>query len=551
MDFWFSEQLRNYRLQIIRAFSNFYVKTGAGGASGTEELIKVPCRYGDPTRIAASIVAGNSENKVLPVPFITCLISNFGMSATRRQDPQLVQPAYVNERKYDIEAQQYTNEIGNRYTIDRYMPVPYELTIQVDIWTNNLNMKEQLLEQILVLYNPSIDIQTSVNPIDWTVLTYIEMKDPIIWTSRSIPVGTENPIDVCTLNFFVPIWISPPAKVKRQSLIHQIVTNIVDGHKDPDAMEWTEYEFFSRTITTPGNCTINVKHIAGNDYELQLCGEDGSPVDKELNPTITTSKAHPELVLGSSFSWNGRVCVINHTTLSEAIEDIKSSLIGTDLNCILYNDDSIQFMNSSGGDNAFINVTAGAMESLGLQEAVYKGGNYAWWRLLNLYGTVKPYSSYGSNASQIRLKTVDDIEQVDTDLIGWIDFDPTDQNILIWHGETASMPIPTMSPIDAIVNPVTSGPNINLPAPVIGQRYLITDAPSNESVAWGTIVADPNDVIEFNGINWEISWTSEFTPGVTQYVKNNRTSKIFRYQDGYWEDIIYKKYLQGYWRIAL
>lgn len=473
------------------------------------------------------------------------------MAPNRRQDPQLVQSAYVNERQYDEENQRYTNQIGNRYTIDRYMPVPYDMTMQVDIWTNNLSIKEQLLEQILVLYNPAIDVQTSVNPIDWTVLTYIEMKDQIQWSSRTIPIGTENPIDVCTLYFMVPIWINPPAKVKKQTLIHQIVTNIVDGYKDPDAVEWTEYEFFSRTITTPGNCTIKVKHIIGNDYALQLCGEDGSPIDKEFNPTITTSKINPDLVIGTSFSWNGRICIINHTTLPEAIEDIKSSLTGTDLNCILYNDDTIQFMNSAGGDNAFVNITAGAMESLGLSQTIYKGGNYAWWRLLNLYGNVKPYNQYGSNASQVRLKTIEDIEQLDTDLIGWIDFDPTDQNILIWHAETASIPTTTMPPIDAIVNPLTSGPGINLPLPVIGQRYLITEKPSETSVAWGNITANENDIIEFNGTDWVVSWTPEFTPDITQYVKNNKSSKYFRYQNGYWEDIIYQKYLQGYWRIAL
>jgi hypothetical protein len=229
MQYWYSAQLRQYRLQFIRAFSNFSVKTGRGGPDGVDEMIRVPCRYGDPSRMAATIVRGNSENKVLAVPFITCYIQSLSTSPGRRQDPQLVVPVTVNERKYDDELRRYTNEVGNRYTVERYMPVPYDLTMQVDIWTDNLDIKEQLLEQIMVLYNPAIDIQTSVNPIDWTVLSYIEMQDNISWSSRSIPVGTDNPIDVATMIFKIPIWINPPAKVKKQNIINQIFTNIAEG----------------------------------------------------------------------------------------------------------------------------------------------------------------------------------------------------------------------------------------------------------------------------------------------------------------------------------
>jgi len=227
MQYWFSAQLRQYRLQFVRAFSGFSVKTGRGGPNDTEELLKVPCRYGDPSRVAATIVRGNSENKVLTVPFVTCYISALSMSPTRRQDPYFTGSVQVNERMYDEQAGKYTNQVGNRYNVDRYMPVPYDLTMQVDIWTNNEDIKEQLLEQIMVLYNPTINIQTSTNPIDWTVLSYIEMMDNINWSSRTIPVGTDNPIDVATINFKLPIWINPPAKVQRQNIIEEIITNIV------------------------------------------------------------------------------------------------------------------------------------------------------------------------------------------------------------------------------------------------------------------------------------------------------------------------------------
>ena len=39
------------------------------------------------------------------------------------------------------------------------MPVPYLLNMQVDVWTSNTDQKLQLMEQILVLFNPALEIQ--------------------------------------------------------------------------------------------------------------------------------------------------------------------------------------------------------------------------------------------------------------------------------------------------------------------------------------------------------------------------------------------------------
>jgi len=551
MQYWYSAQLRQYRLQFIRAFSNFSVKTGVIGPNGEQELIRVPCRYGDPTRIASSIVRGNSENKVLSVPFISCFISALNMNASRRQDPQLVQPIQINERRYDDELGHYTNEIGNRYTVDRLMPVPYDLTMQVDIWTNNLDIKEQLVEQILVLYNPSIDVQTSVNPIDWTVLTIIEMQDNINWSSRTIPIGTDNPIDVITMQFKLPIWINPPAKVRKQAIIEQIVTNIVQGTKDPRAMEWDEYEFFSRTITTPGQATIKVTPNSNGTYSFHLCDDTVSTTDRERLPTVTFAAQHPNLFSGMSFIWNGKTVRISSIDLTTAISEIRSCISGTDLNCVIFNDTSMQLINTSGGDNVFSDVVPGSLAAIGLTAGTYRGGKLAWWRLFQLYGMVKPYSTYGSNASQIRLKTVEDIDQTSTDVIGWIDIDPLDQNQVIWTPDPQSYQPSTMPSINAIVNPLTSGPNVNLPPPAIGQRYLLTEDMANGSVSWGQAYGKTNDIIEFDGSTWQISWNSAENQDGLQYVLNDRSGRMYRWNNGYWSPVIENKYLQGYWRISL
>jgi T4-like virus Myoviridae tail sheath stabiliser len=552
MQYWYSAQIRQYRLQFIRAFSNFYVKTGNGGPNGTAELLKVPCRYGDPTRIASTIVSGNSENKVLSVPFITCFINNFGMAANRRQIPRFSDTVLINERAYDNISQRYTNDIGNRVAVERYMPVPYDLTMQVDIWSNNEDIKEQLLEQILVLYNPCIDLQTSVNPIDWTVLTIIEMLDNINWNSRTIPIGTDNPISVCTMQFKVPIFINPPAKIEQQVIIHEIITNIVEGNKNQNDMQWTEYEFLARKISTPDDAVIKVISLSPTSYSLQLCNYDGSAIDKENHPTITFGGANPSFFSGMSFLWNGTaITVSNITTISDVLNDIRSFLSNTQLNCTLYDVTRLQFINTAGEANIFSDVVPGSLAAMGIQSGTYPGGNLSWWRLLLLYGSVKTYSSYGTNGSQIRLKTVDDIEQYNTDIVGWFDFDTFNQNLLTWTIDPQSLPTVTIPAITAIIDPQTSGPNINLPPAATGQRYLLTEKPGVSSQAWGPLTADENDIIEYDGTVWFVSWAAASNINTVQYVLNMHSNKIYRWNNDFWESIIKPKYMPGYWTIAL
>ena len=329
MEYWYSGQLRNYRLQFIRAFSNFYYSVGTN-PDGTPNLVRCPCRYGDPTRIAATVVKGNSENKLLTAPFITCWISNLAMAPNRRQGPQIIDTVQVDERQYDNDTNSYLNTPGNRYSIARYMPVPYELSMSVDIWSPNESVKEQLVEQIMVLYNPAIEIQTSNNPLDWTVLSWIEMQDQITWSSRTIPIGTDNPIDVLTMIFRFPIWINPPAQVNRQNIIESIITSVIEGNKaSSEQVDWTEYEFLSRQVVTPGDYSVTLDWIGNNQYTMSVRNTAGDPVEPSNKATVTFSQENPTLTLGTSFSFNGIVIPITTTNIATFVDNAASLMINT------------------------------------------------------------------------------------------------------------------------------------------------------------------------------------------------------------------------------
>jgi hypothetical protein len=224
--FFYDGQIRRFIVQFMRIVSNFEVEFGKD-RDGNRTLQRVPVYYGDPSRQGATILRGNSENILSAVPAMSVYVSQFTYQQDRMQEPTFVSKMSIRERAYNPETGLYSNQQGDSYTVERLMPVPYNLEVKLDIWTSNTEQKMQLIEQLSVLFNPSLEIQSTDNYIDWTSLSYIELTN-VLWTSRSIPAGAEEPIDVASLTFKMPIWISAPAKVKRLGVIQKFVGSIYD-----------------------------------------------------------------------------------------------------------------------------------------------------------------------------------------------------------------------------------------------------------------------------------------------------------------------------------
>lgn len=225
-------QIRRYVLQVIRLLSNFTVKYSDG------TIVRVPVMYGDADRQAATIVNQNSENTLQSAPRIAVYISDLDLDRTRLGDASFVGKIHIRERDVDPDTNEYTSAPGQNYTIERLMPTPFNLTLKVDIWSTSTDQKLQILEQILTCFNPSLEIQTTDNYIDWTSLSVVELED-VTFSSRSIPQGSNITIDIATLNLKTPIYLSPPVKVKRLGIVTNIVNNIFgnSGTGDPSYID--------------------------------------------------------------------------------------------------------------------------------------------------------------------------------------------------------------------------------------------------------------------------------------------------------------------------
>jgi hypothetical protein len=246
-------------------------------ADNTEKV--VPVMYGDISRNAANVLRDGSENKIPSAPRISIYVSDLALDTSRLIDSSFISKVNIRERAINEDTNSYTNTIGQMYTVERIAPTPYKLTVKADIWTTNTEQKLQVLEQILVLFNPSFEIQTTDNYVDWTSLTAIYL-DGVVFSNRTIPVGTDSDIDVATLTFDTPIWLTPPGMVKRLGVIQTIISNIFNT-KGELAPDFIYGQPSSVVAVTPGNYGVLII-----DNRATLVAEGQSVSDTPLGVPV-------------------------------------------------------------------------------------------------------------------------------------------------------------------------------------------------------------------------------------------------------------------------
>jgi hypothetical protein len=277
--------------------------------------------YGDLSKQVAGIIKDNSENKMPTVPRIACYITGLELDTSRLSDPTFVSKMQIRERTYEDVAGQrvYGNEQGAGYTVERLMPTPFKLKVKADIWTSNTDQKLQLLEQILILFNPSLEVQTTDNYIDWTSLSVIYLSSTS-FSSRTIPQGATEDIDIASLEFEMPIYITPPVKVKKLGVVRAVVQNMFNNtgdavninnliYNDGDIVNTVEYKRYGIVMLKGDN------GVAG-DYYVTIVDVGQAVIDAglDLPPDKIGKKLDWQLVLDQYGGYKAGVSRITFKT---------------------------------------------------------------------------------------------------------------------------------------------------------------------------------------------------------------------------------------------
>ena len=496
MQHFYDGQIRRYITQMVRLMSNFSYKDGKGN------LTQIPVMYGDLTRQVANIIRENSENKIPSAPRMAVYITGLELDPTRLGDSSYVNKLNIRERAYDAAGKEYLNSEGKNYTVERLMPTPYTLNVNVDIWSSNTDQKLQILEQILMLFNPSLEIQTTDNYIDWTSLSVVHMTGTT-FSSRSIPTGTESEIDIATLSFTTPIYISPPVKVKRLGVITQVINSIFNetaGTIDLD---------LSRTNYNTGEPEADIKTrvVVANTGEIaeQLANEGTFIADVDF----TVSTAHDNyglLVMGTSAKL------------------VRKGVVGAE-------------------------TWPGYLKSMPFQ--------------------------FDAGVTELRLKRRD----LANEIVGTVVVNPLDpyELSIAWDADTLpadtviSGPNGDRNKIDYIINPYktnptdlkSSNPRILILADINNSVNVGGDAgyetPDNFAYdgpdAWknsdgSDFVAGANDIIEWDGTNWNIVFDASSQDSTVVYTSNLNTGKQYKFENDEWILAYDGEYPIGTWRLS-
>jgi len=157
------------------------------------------------------------------------------------------------------------------------------------------------------------------------------------------------------------------------------------------------------------------------------------------------------------------------------------------------------------------------------------------------------------------LKLDPNIEEFDSDILGRLVIDPAlPQNIARFEIDIDTLPGTIGSgPVNDIINPSQVFPGSGLPAAAPGQRYLLVSnltrgeepaIPINTGLnPWGTITAYENDIIEYTGTNWIVSFDSR-VENKNQHVINLRSMNHYKFTGNDWIFTYLGEYFPGYFR---
>lgn len=279
--YYYDGQTERVLKYLVRTFSEFQVVSHHTD-DGKKVLKKVPCRYYGYSRQALYMLNSGSENILQSAPFITISIDSLKLKRSDIRSP-VSQDIVVGTNEQTPDGT-YIHQLKKQSQVTRFNPIPWELNFSVNIWTTTQTNQLELFEQIVLLFNPSITLQLSSNPLDWTSEMTIELVDYDM-TNNGLPAGesTQEDIEMSTIRFKTTVWYSLPAKEVRANIIRDIVTNISTLNDDQDLS--FELGTLTTDVYTPSNYTISTERLttgaAVERYKVTLLTLYGVPQDDE------------------------------------------------------------------------------------------------------------------------------------------------------------------------------------------------------------------------------------------------------------------------------
>ena len=365
-------------------------------------------------------------------------------------------------------------------------------------------------------------------------MSVVDLTD-VTFSSRTIPTGTSTDIDIATLSLTTPVWLSPPAKVKRLGVTTSIIANILGGISAPESgyIEGLGVDPLTGTsqpigplytqASTIGNYDIEV--VAG---EIRLVSREGTYVSWATlinqNPNIYQAGLSRIYIRQPDGSY-----VVGYVTINPL--DETAMIVNWDSDTYPSNTDIISDHRASSGTFDAIIDPQRTRPS-----AVVEGTRYLI--LEDIGGGIR--DTFDADRPTQRINTNVLHRKVN------------DHRVLVNGVEVGSGNLRIPDNIDSGNYYIILDQAVPLGSTISYELYVNEDGPD----AWknddsSDFIAAANDVIEWDGEAWQVVFSAAENQDLLIYLTNIFTGTQYKWNGVNWAKSFEGEYRRGDWRLEL
>lgn len=202
------DQIERYIGQFMRVFSGFQVQDGV---ERNNQLLtkRVPVVYGNMSRIVATILNKRDFLTNNRIPMIAANMISLEPDPNNKRSPHHVDIRNVKS--------------PNGAVLNQLSGPAFIMNMELSVYASSTTELFEIVEQILLIFNPRVAIQTSSDLYDSNYITDIALTS--IQPEIQYPMGTEQPIVTMSMTFELPIRLKYPRGFS-DNIIEQIIANV-------------------------------------------------------------------------------------------------------------------------------------------------------------------------------------------------------------------------------------------------------------------------------------------------------------------------------------
>jgi hypothetical protein len=228
--YWYDQQFVKTLIEFMAIFEGMQVKIGKNNLGSKNDLIYVPIRRGNADRVVNNILAKGTPNSMLRPPLFAAEIVQIEKAPNRQKGRE-----HINRETYLPVGGEFPDDITNVY---KKTPTPYIVHFDLSLLTSNDDQKFQIMEQILTVFDPDIQIQTSDNVFEWNKITSLILDE--ILMDQEYPLNNAQKIVSTTFQFSTVVYLQVPVAYKH---------NFIESIKVKFATLSSKQEIFEQYVT--------------------------------------------------------------------------------------------------------------------------------------------------------------------------------------------------------------------------------------------------------------------------------------------------------------